>query len=104
MTLKVRRYECTACGSTKEELKWNYETPPDCHGAMVETSRVARFGQASNVIGDDIPGGLLIEHGICNADGTPRRFYSKKEIRDTARKQGWTRDGDTPKSRHDRWV
>ena len=30
---------------------------------------------------DDIPGGLEIAHGICNADGTPRRYYSRSEIK-----------------------
>jgi hypothetical protein len=30
---------------------------------------------------DDIPGGLVIEHGLCNPDGTPRTYYSHSEIR-----------------------
>lgn len=30
---------------------------------------------------DSIPGGLVIEHGLCNADGTPRRYDSHSEIR-----------------------
>jgi hypothetical protein len=60
--------------------------------------------QAPAVIGDDIPGGIEIRHGICHPDGSPRRFYSKSEIRETARKAGWTIDGETPKSRETREV
>jgi hypothetical protein len=30
---------------------------------------------------DDIPGGIEIANGICNEDGTPKRYYSKSEIR-----------------------
>ena len=31
-------------------------------------------------IGDDIPGGVMVEHGLCHADGSPRRFDSKSEM------------------------
>jgi hypothetical protein len=30
---------------------------------------------------DDIPGGVDIANGICNADGTPKRYYSKSAIK-----------------------
>lgn len=30
---------------------------------------------------DTIEGGVLIFHGLCNEDGTPRRFNSRSEIR-----------------------
>lgn len=53
----------------------------------------ARFG----VIGDDIPGGLVIKNGICWPDGTPRRFYSKTEIRKAADTAGLSISGETPK-------
>lgn len=29
---------------------------------------------------DDIPGGVLIGHGLCNPDGSPRRFDSRSAI------------------------
>src|SRR5687768_1674383 len=32
------------------------------------------------VIGDDIPGGVEIKHGICWPDGTPRKYYTKSEM------------------------
>jgi hypothetical protein len=40
------------------------------------------------VIPDDIPGGVLIEHGICNEDGSPRRYYSKSEMAAEAKRRG----------------
>ena len=46
---------------------------------------------------DDIPGGLLVRHGVCNPDGTPKRYYSKSEIRKAAFEAGYTIAGETPK-------
>ena len=56
---------------------------PECGGS---TSTLWR--NASHVIGDEIPGGVLIEHGICNEDGTPRRYYSKSEMAKEAARRG----------------
>lgn len=65
---------------------------PFCKGSVIDHQN-ARFG----VIGDDIPGGLDVKHGICWPDGTPRRFYSKSEIRKAADAAGYTIGGETPK-------
>lgn len=40
------------------------------------------------VVEDSIPGGYLVEHGLCNPDGSPRRYYSKSEMRREADKRG----------------
>lgn len=37
---------------------------------------------------DDIPGGIEIAHGLCNADGTPRRYDSRSAIRQEAAARG----------------
>ena len=50
-----------------------------------------------SVIGDEIPGGLDVKHGVCWPDGTPRRFYSKSDIRKAAADVGLTIGGETPK-------
>lgn len=42
----------------------------------------------NNVIQDSIEGGIMIKHGICNEDGTPKRYDSKKAIRDAAASKG----------------
>ena len=37
-----------------------------------------------------------IRHGICNPDGSPRRYYSKTEIKRAANEKGLVLVGDTP--------
>jgi hypothetical protein len=37
---------------------------------------------------DEIPGGLEISNGICNEDGTPKRYYSKSAIREACKAKG----------------
>jgi hypothetical protein len=61
-----RRLPCEKCGSEIELL----------------------FKAANSVIGDDIPGGIEIRHGLCNEDGSPRRYYSKSEIAAEANRRG----------------
>jgi hypothetical protein len=49
--------------------------------------------RAAVVRPDSIPGGLVIEHGLCHEDGTPRRYDSQSEIdRECARRgmMRWT--------------
>lgn len=46
--------------------------------------------QAPSVIGDDIPGGIEIRHGLCNPDGSPRKYYSKSEMAAEAKKRNLT--------------
>lgn len=55
-------------------------------------------GLAPYVIGDDIPGGIDIHHGLCWPDGTPRRFYSKSGIREAAFEEGYFQGDDTPRT------
>lgn len=61
---------------------------PDCPECGASTSTL--WEQSTNIIPDDIPGGMLIEHGICNEDGTPRRYYSKSEMAAEAARRGLT--------------
>lgn len=78
-------------------------------GAPLTRSWAKQYNGAAH--GDDIPGGLAVPHAICHPDGTPRVFYSKKEIIETARREGWTNQVEhipvkgTDKSPHTvRWV
>jgi hypothetical protein len=86
----------------------NKSRPVCCETAMERVFLPTNRGQ---VIGDDIPGGLEIKNGLCNADGTPQRFYSKSAIAKEAKKRGYeshvthigSKGGD--RSRHtSRWV
>ena len=65
--------------------------------------------RSSGVIGDECD--VLIEHGLCYADGSPRRFRSKAEIVRVAKEEGlvqWVEhkgEKGSDKSRHtSRWV
>jgi hypothetical protein len=68
---------------------WEPITAPEvaCKECGAATQRVWLSGTAA-VIGDDIPGGLWIRHGLCNEDGTPRKYYSKSEIQKEAERRG----------------
>jgi hypothetical protein len=46
-------------------------------------------GFGSNSVQDDsIPGGLEMKNGLCNPDGTARKYYSKSEIAAEAQRRG----------------
>lgn len=56
---------------------------PFCKG------RQSDHGQATATVwADDIPGGLEIANGLCHADGSPRRFYSRSAIRAACAEKG----------------
>ena len=61
------------------------ERPP-CPICGQATSTLWR--SSPNVIQDSIEGGVLIHHGICNADGTPKRYYSHSDIKKAAAAKG----------------
>jgi len=71
---------CDRCGLTLEVGMF-----PFCRGHQTD-----HVGGKYGAIGDDIPGGLEIRHGLCHADGSPRRFYSKSEIAKAAKAAGLT--------------
>lgn len=97
---------CERCGSfpqpyhltvvkDKEEKVWLVCNP--CYYEIKQDLIPHRFGEASMVATDSIPGGMEIKHGLCNPDGTPRRFDSKSDIRRAAYEAGWTIADETPK-------
>lgn len=103
---------CKACQVVMEDC-WEpitMEEQPACPCGG-ETERVWIMGSANSVIGDDIPGGLYIKHGICNADGSPRRYDSKSSIKRAAADKGYVNHvvhigaQGSDKSKHtSRWV
>lgn len=122
--------KCTACGHIViDHLQRRSDEPlPTCPGRSfyeADAERVLTWGvscgapmervylptQRGNVIGDDIPGGIEIKNALCNADGTPRRYYSKSEIAREAAARGYTNlvehkgSRGSDKSRHtSRWI
>jgi hypothetical protein len=81
---------------------------PKCHSA---TDR-AWLAKPSNVIGDDIPGGVWVRHGLCDpVTGEPRKYYSRSEIAAEAKRRGLVNlvehipEQGSDKARHTtRWV
>jgi hypothetical protein len=60
---------------------------------------------------DSIPGGVEIAHGICNEDGSPRRYYSRSEIKTACAVKGlvpwtdvYTEDRTKDARVHDDWL
>jgi hypothetical protein len=72
----------------------------------------AWIGKPANVIGDDIPGGIWIRHGLCDPEtGAPRKYYSKSEMAAEAKRRGLVNlvehapEQGSDKSKHtSRWV
>jgi len=50
----------------------------------LETRRVAPV-----VWADDIPGGIELHHGLCNEDGSPKRYYSRSAIKAACELKGF---------------
>lgn len=86
------------------------EVPCKTCGALTKRAWLTK---PSGVITDEIPGGVWIKHGICNEDGSPKKYYSKSEIAKAAKAKGLVnavRHVSDPKSGSDksphtvRWV
>lgn len=97
---KMRHYACRACGDKKSELKWDYDVLRCCDTDMIETADAR--GASAAVHGDEID--EVAHHGICHADGTPRRFRSRTEKMRALSNQGLCIAGETPKTNRARWV
>lgn len=77
------------CSNGHEQIDiWanRYDDRPTCPICGQTTDTLWRSPAA--VIGDDIPGGVEIRHGLCNEDGSPRKYYSKSEINREAKRRG----------------
>lgn len=75
---------------------WHEDRPcPECGKPTVFFDN--QTDRSAAVIGDDIPGGLLVPNAICHEDGTPKRYYSRTDLKRALNEKGWTIVGDTPK-------
>ena len=68
--------ECPKCG-----YKLRIGDYPFCKGSADD-----HVPSHTGVIGDECD--VTVRHGICNADGTPRRYTSKSEMAKEAAKRG----------------
>lgn len=76
---------CQACDRESERLVRGDEPLACRHCASTD---VIRLYKPAPVRADDIPGGILLEHGLCNPDGSPRRYDSRSAIRREAEARG----------------
>ena len=105
MTKREWPLVCSSCGARTKRWLWDYElVDAVCFhcDALMDVYHEPR-GEAPGIATDSIPGGILIRHGLVNPDGSPRKFYSKTEIKQAANEAGWTISGDTPEKYRVRW-
>lgn len=91
--------ECK-CGFSGRIYGKTEALPLDCPRCGAKTTLIDnRIERAPGVVGDSFPGGSYMDvpHAVCHADGTPRRFYSKTDLKKALNKAGYTISGDTPK-------
>ena len=84
---------------------------PACETCGEPAKRVLLPGRVGAAIPDEIPGGIEIRHGLCNEDGSPRKYYSRSEIAAEAKRRGLVNlvehvpERGSDKARHTvRWV
>lgn len=99
--LKMRHYACSECNAQVSELRWNYDQPPQCLACCKQMDEMYDVVNTStSVIGDECD--IVVRHGICHEDGSPRRYRFKSEMRRVARDRGLVISGDTPNPSSDR--
>lgn len=103
MTYRLMAWRCATCDVEVTRWQWDHEGAafcPQCHLIMAPPENLEK---AAAVIGDDVPGGFVLNH-VALKDGQPQRFYSKRAAIEAARAAGWTRYGETPKEKRYREV
>jgi len=87
MTFKERKLWCDKCKIHAKKLLWDTDPVPVCSTCGGEMEGF--YGQDSKgpaVIGDEMD--LMVPHGVCYPDGTPRRFTSKSDLRQALKAAG----------------
>lgn len=98
MTYREWPLVCGSCQHTWSRWAWNTDLPlpcPACGARSCAPEETPR--EAHGVVPDSIPGGLLIQNGLVDAAGRPRRFYSRTDIKRACNEYGLTWMHDTPK-------
>lgn len=88
--LKNFDYQCDTCGHTHIDViaEQDQKTFPcekeGCAGTMFRTWGL--MTASSPVHGDECD--VWVRNGLCNSDGSPRHFTSRKDLRQEAAKRG----------------
>ena len=78
--------KCSQCEHREYDVWLEAGEYPICSNCTAPMERL--WTSTASAIGDDIPGGIMIEHGLCAADGSPKRYDSKKKIYQDAKRKG----------------
>lgn len=99
-TFKFWPRKC-ACGWSGKLCGWSYQMPLACPECGAATEVPGGPQRSHGIVPDDIPGGMWIRDGICNEDGTPKKYYTRSSIDRALFEKGLFRQGETPKYRRD---
>jgi hypothetical protein len=90
-----------ACGWSGHIWEWSYNelTCPSCDEEAFYNPDV-KFGEAPGISGDELHN-YEARHGVCNPDGSPRRFDSKTDLYRALNEAGLKIAGDTPGKPYD---
>ena len=91
---------CPSCPDQPKRKVWGWQSklPYPCPACSTPLEHyIEPRGSAPGIVKDSIEGGVWIRHGICNPDGTPKRYDSMTDIKRAANEAGYTIHGDTPK-------
>lgn len=85
MTKRLIDIICPDCLASTVDVWLEPGQYPTCEcGAQTER----QWTSTASAHGDDIPGGIMIEHGLCYPGGAPRRFDTKSSIAKAAKAKG----------------
>lgn len=85
--MPVYDLECTSCSKQFLDLSHSIHVGhPACDECGAATQNLWTGNRC--VVPDDIPGGVEIKNGLCNEDGSPRRYYSHSDINKEAKRRG----------------
>ena len=90
---------CYTCDLRQEKWGFDTEMPFPCLRCGEPTTiYIEPRNQAPGLITDNFVGGYEVKHGagLINPDGSPKKYYSKTELRRACNEAGWTQSGDTP--------
>lgn len=91
--LPVKKFVDLVCSKCRSEFIDTFCVVPDyppCATCGSPTERLWLPTSAPKIKGDDIPGGVWIRNGVCNADGSPKKYYAYSEIDKAAKAKGYT--------------
>ena len=102
----VRKTDVVCPGCRTEILDVLVSSYPPCPECGMQTVWLPKPG-AGGIQQDSIEGGVMIAHGICNDDGSPKRYDSRMAIREACAAKGlepYVVRGNESKRQYDRMT